>query len=85
MAKTVAELLVDRLRAWGIDTIFSLPGDGINSIFEALRTPQDTIKVIQVRHEESAACAACAFAKFNGRLGVSMPDRRSRSSPGADA
>lgn len=72
MAKTVAELLVDRLRAWGIDTIFSLPGDGINSIFEALRTHQDTIKVIQVRHEESAAFAACGYAKFTRRLGVCL-------------
>nr|MBA3752923.1 pyruvate oxidase [Nitrospira sp.] len=72
MAKTVAELLVERLRAWGVDTIFSLPGDGINGIFEALRTHQDTIKVIQVRHEEAAAFAACGYAKFTRRLGVCL-------------
>jgi pyruvate dehydrogenase (quinone) len=72
MAHTVAELLVERLRAWGVDTIFSLPGDGINGIFEALRTHQDTIKVIQVRHEEAAAFAACGYAKFTRRLGVCL-------------
>ena len=72
MAHTVAELLVERLRAWGVDTIFSLPGDGINGIFEALRTHQDSIKVIQVRHEEAAAFAACGYAKFTRRLGVCL-------------
>jgi pyruvate dehydrogenase (quinone) len=72
MAHTVAELLVERLRAWGVDTIFSLPGDGINGIFEALRIHQDSIKVIQVRHEEAAAFAACGYAKFTRRLGVCL-------------
>lgn len=72
MATTVAELLVERLLAWGVDTIFSLPGDGINGIFEALRLHKDTIKVIQVRHEEAAAFAACGYAKFTRRLGVCL-------------
>ena len=72
MGSTVAELLVERLRAWGVNTIFSLPGDGINGIFEALRAHQDAIKVIQVRHEESAAFAACGYAKFTRRLGVCL-------------
>jgi pyruvate dehydrogenase (quinone) len=72
MAHTVAELLVERLRAWGVDTIFSLPGDGINGIFEALRIHKDSIKVIQVRHEEAAAFAACGYAKFTRRLGVCL-------------
>jgi pyruvate dehydrogenase (quinone) len=72
MAKTVAELLVERLIDWGVDTVFSLPGDGINGIFEALRTHQDRIKMIQVRHEEAAAFAACGYAKFARRLGVCL-------------
>jgi pyruvate dehydrogenase (quinone) len=70
MAKTVADLLVERLIGWGVDTIFGLPGDGVNGIFEALRTNKDKIKFIQVRHEESAAFAACGYAKYSGRLGV---------------
>ena len=72
MSKTVAELLVERLIDWGVDTVFSLPGDGINGIFEALRTHQDRIKMIQVRHEEAAAFAACGYAKFARRLGVCL-------------
>jgi pyruvate dehydrogenase (quinone) len=72
MAKTVAELLVERLIAWGVDTIFGLPGDGVNGIFEALRTRQDEIRFIQVRHEEAAAFAAVGYAKYTGRLGVCL-------------
>ncbi len=72
MAKIVADLLVERLIEWGVDTIFGLPGDGINGIFEALRTHQDKLRFIQVRHEEAAAFAACGYAKYSGRLGVCL-------------
>src|SRR5437016_2002875 len=70
MGKTVADILVERLLDWGVDTIFGFPGDGINGIFEALRTNQEKIKFIQVRHEEAAAFAAVGYAKYTGRLGV---------------
>ena len=72
MTDTVADLLVDRLIEWGVDTVFSLPGDGINGIFESLRRRQDHIRLIQVRHEEAAAFAACGYAKFTRRLGVCL-------------
>ena len=65
-----SDVLVERLLAWGVDTIFGLPGDGINGVFEALRKQKDKIRFIHVRHEESAAFMACAYAKFTGRLGV---------------
>jgi pyruvate dehydrogenase (quinone) len=65
-----SDVLVKRLIDWGVDTIFGLPGDGINGVFEALRKQKDQIRFIHVRHEESAALAACAYAKFTGRLGV---------------
>lgn len=72
MAATVADLLVDRLCAWGVDTVFGFPGDGINGIFEALRNRQKQVTFIQVRHEEAAAFAACGYAKYTGRLGVCL-------------
>lgn len=72
MPKTTADLLIERLEAWGVDTIFGFPGDGINGIFEALRTRQETMRFIQVRHEEAAAFAACGYAKYTGRLGVCL-------------
>jgi pyruvate dehydrogenase (quinone)/pyruvate oxidase len=72
MAKTGGDILVETLIKWGVDTIFGIPGDGINGVFEALRTRQDKIKFVQVRHEEAAAFAACAYAKFTGKLGVCL-------------
>jgi pyruvate dehydrogenase (quinone)/pyruvate oxidase len=65
-----SDVLVERLIAWGVDTVFGLPGDGINGVFEALRKNQEKIRFIHVRHEEAAAFMACAYAKFTGRLGV---------------
>ncbi len=72
MAKTVADLLVERLISWGVDTIFGFPGDGVNGIFEALRTNEGKLKFVQVRHEEAAAFAAVGYAKYTGRLGVCL-------------
>ncbi len=72
MARTTADIMVERLIDWGVDTIFGFPGDGINGIFEALRTHQEGLRYIQVRHEEAAAFAACGYAKYTGRLGVCL-------------
>lgn len=72
MARTAADILVDVLVDWGVDTVFGIPGDGINGIVEALRQRKDEIRFIQVRHEEAAAFAACGYAKFTGRLGVCL-------------
>ena len=69
---TAAEVLIDSLHDWGVNTIFGLPGDGINGIMEALRTRQEKIRFVQVRHEESAALMACAYAKYTGKLGVCL-------------
>src|SRR5438105_2648610 len=79
MAKTAADVLIEGIIGWGVDTIFGLPGDGINGLMEALRTHQDKLRFIQVRHEEAAAFAACAYAKFTGKLGVCL----ATSGPGA--
>jgi pyruvate dehydrogenase (quinone)/pyruvate oxidase len=72
MATTAADVLIDTLHDWGVEVIFGLPGDGINGIMEALRTRQDRIRFIQVRHEESAAFMACGYAKVTGKLGVCL-------------
>lgn len=72
MAMTAGEILVDTIHDWGVEVIFGLPGDGINGIIEALRKRENEIRFIQVRHEESAAFMACAYAKYTGRLGVCL-------------
>ena len=69
---TAADVLIESLMDWGVEVVFGLPGDGINGIMEALRTRQDKIRFIQVRHEEAAAFMACGYAKFTGKLGVCL-------------
>jgi len=69
MAQTTADVIVETILEWGVDTIFGIPGDGINGIIESLRVREDRIRFIQVRHEEAAAFMACAWSKFTGRLG----------------
>jgi len=69
---TAADVLVEALIDWGVEVIFGLPGDGINGIMESLRTHQEKIRFVQVRHEEAAAFMACGYAKFTGRLGVCL-------------
>src|SRR5262250_1515662 len=72
MAMTAADVLIDTIADWGVQVVFGLPGDGINGIMEALRTRQERIRFVQVRHEEAAAFMACAYAKYTGRLGVCL-------------
>ncbi|MGE8360276.1 thiamine pyrophosphate-binding protein [Pseudomonas sp.] len=71
MVRNGADILIDTLMAFGVDTIYGLPGDGINGIMESIRT-HEGLRFIQVRHEESAAFAAVAHAKFTGRLGCCL-------------
>ena len=76
---TASDLIVDALVDWGVDTVFGLPGDGINGFMEALRKAKDRVRFVHVRHEETAAMAACGYAKFTGRIGVCF----STAGPGA--
>jgi pyruvate dehydrogenase (quinone)/pyruvate oxidase len=79
MSDTAADVLIETIHDWGVGVVFGLPGDGINAIMEALRTRQDRVRFVQVRHEESAAFMAGAYAKLTGRLGVCL----ATSGPGA--
>ena len=72
MGRNASEIVVDTLIAWGVDTVFGMAGDGINGVVEALRTRQDRIRFVSVRHEESAAFMATAHAKWTGKLGCCM-------------
>ena len=72
MAQIASEALAQRLIDWGVDTVFGLPGDGINGIMEALRRHQDKLKFVLVHHEEAAAFMATAHAKATGQIGVCL-------------
>src|SRR5919201_648540 len=79
MSETASDLLVERLMDWGVDTVFGIPGDGINGFMEALRTRHGKIRYVHVRHEEVGAMAAVGYARFTGKLGVCF----ATSGPGA--
>jgi pyruvate dehydrogenase (quinone)/pyruvate oxidase len=79
MAQIASELLIERLADWGVDTVFGLPGDGINGIMEGLRRQSGRVRFFLVHHEEAAAFMATAYAKATGKLGVCL----ATSGPGA--
>ena len=72
MSQIASEALVERLADWGVDTVFGLPGDGINGIMEGLRRHQDRVRFVLVHHEEAAAFMATAHAKATGKIGVCL-------------
>lgn len=72
MARIASEALIERLAEWGVDTVFGLPGDGINGIMEGLRRHQDKVRFVLVHHEEAAAMMATGYAKATGKIGVCL-------------
>jgi pyruvate dehydrogenase (quinone) len=78
--KTTGQFILERLADdWGIRRIYGYPGDGVNGIIGGFHEVGDRMEFIQVRHEEIAAFAACAHAKFTGEVGVCL----ATSGPGA--
>ena len=53
--RTVSDLIVERLQAWGVDRVFGYSGDGINGFMGALHRAQDAVEFVQARHDEAAA------------------------------
>lgn len=72
MAQIASEALAQRLIDWGVDTVFGLPGDGINGIMEGLRRHAGKLRFVLVHHEEAAAFMATAHAKATGKIGVCL-------------
>jgi len=72
-----SEILIRALEAEGVDTIFGYPGGAIMPVYDALYDSQ--LKHVLVRHEQSAALAADAYARVTGKVGVCL----STSGPGA--
>jgi pyruvate dehydrogenase (quinone) len=79
MKDLASDLLVDRLVDWGIDTVFGLPGDGIDGVLRAFRRRAGDIRLVVVHHEEAAALMAAGYAKATGNVGVCL----ATSGPGA--
>src|SRR5881398_3833313 len=70
MSRTGAQLLVAGLEAAGVEVAFGLPGVHNLAAWEALR--RSPIRLVGVRHEQTAVYAADGYARASGRLGVAL-------------
>ncbi|MEH0843822.1 thiamine pyrophosphate-binding protein [Micromonospora sp. CPCC 205711] len=70
--RTVADLVVDRLRAWRVPRVFGYPGEAIAPVVEALDAAGGDPEFVPARHEETAAFMATGHAKFTGGIGVCL-------------
>jgi thiamine pyrophosphate-dependent acetolactate synthase large subunit-like protein len=67
---TGADLLVSGLRDVDVEVAFGLPGVHNLPAWEILR--QSRIRLVGVRHEQTAVYAADGFARASGRVGVAL-------------
>ena len=58
------------IQKWGVKHIYGLPGGSFDSTMNAIYNQRETLKYIQVRHEEAGAIAASADYKLTGKIGV---------------
>ena len=65
---TVAEVMVETLRAAGAKRCYGVPGDTLNFFTDAVR--RSDMRWIHVRHEEAGAFAAGADALLTGELAI---------------
>ena len=70
LAPTAADLLVRALEHAGVRVVFGLPGVHNLPAWEALR--RSAVRVVGVRHEQTAAYAADGWARATGNVGVAL-------------
>jgi acetolactate synthase-1/2/3 large subunit len=68
---TGAQALIQSLAREGVEVVFGLPGVQIMEIYDALYE-QPGIRLITVRHEQSAGYMADGYARTTGRVGVAL-------------
>jgi pyruvate oxidase len=75
--RTVSQVLIDQIAAWGVQYVFGIPGTSTLGVVDAIRKSSGKVKYLQVRHEETAAFMASAYGKLTGHvaacLGISGP------------
>ena len=65
--RSTAAIVIERLIAHGIDTLYCLPGVQNDPFFNALFDMTDRIKPIHTRHEQGAAYLAIGAAMVTGK------------------
>src|SRR4051794_5668457 len=67
---TGADRIVEELEQAGVELCFGLPGVHNLPLWEALRS--SSIRLVGVRHEQTAVYAADGYARATGRIGVAL-------------
>jgi acetolactate synthase-1/2/3 large subunit len=67
---TCGEFLVKQLEAWGVDTVFGIPGVHTVELYRGL--PHSKIRHITPRHEQGAGFMADGYARVSGKPGLSF-------------
>lgn len=62
------EFLIQQLQAWGVDTVFGIPGVHTVELYRGL--PDSGIRHITPRHEQGAGFMADGYARVSGKPGV---------------
>ncbi|WP_286786871.1 MULTISPECIES: 5-guanidino-2-oxopentanoate decarboxylase [unclassified Pseudomonas] len=65
---TCGQFLVRQLEAWGVDTVFGIPGVHTVELYRGL--PDSSIRHITPRHEQGAGFMADGYARASGKPGV---------------
>ncbi len=68
---TGGQAVVRALRAEGVDVVFGLPGVQIMHIYDGFFDTGE-VRVITVRHEQTATFAADGYARTTGKPGVAL-------------
>lgn len=66
-----AQIVVQSLKAEGVEYVFGYPGGAVIEIYDAL-FQLNKFKHILVRHEQAAVHAADAYARVSGKVGVAL-------------
>ena len=69
---TGGDIFVECLKAQGVKDIFGLPGNHLDTVYEALYNNQDSIQHYVTRHEGGTAFMADGYARATGDVGVCM-------------
>ncbi|MBO4210019.1 thiamine pyrophosphate-requiring protein [Micromonospora echinofusca] len=74
-ARRVADLVVERLRAWQVPRVFGCPGSAVTPIVDAFADAGGDPAFVPARHEETAAFMAVGHAKYTGGTGVCLANQ----------
>ena len=72
MVLTGSQIVLERLKEQGVDTVFGYPGGTILNVYDELYKQQDNFLHILTSHEQGAAHAADGYARSTGKVGVCL-------------